>query len=42
VDWSEEIGSKVGFDAATLDVHWADREPAKQSVADILDTLDMD
>lgn len=40
VDWSEEIGSKVGFDAATLDVHWAGMGPSKQSVADILDALD--
>ncbi len=30
VDWPANTGATVGLDAATLDVHWADREPAKQ------------
>lgn len=40
VDWSEDIGSKVGFDDATLDVYWDDRKTFKQSVSDILDAWD--
>jgi hypothetical protein len=37
VDWPMDTGAVVGLDAATLDVHWAGREPPKRSVADILD-----
>ena len=40
VDWPQDAGGVVGLDAATLDVLWADREPPKKSVADILDAWD--
>jgi hypothetical protein len=40
VDWSVDVGAAVGFDAATLDAHWAGREPTKRSLSDILDEWD--
>ena len=42
VDWPMDTGAVVGLDAATLDVHWAGREPPKQSVADILNAWDQE
>jgi hypothetical protein len=40
VDWPADAGATVGLDAATLDVLWADREPPKKSVSDILAAWD--
>ncbi len=40
IDWPLDTGGIVGLDAATLDVHWAGREPPKPTVADILDEWD--
>jgi hypothetical protein len=40
VDWPVDFGAVTGFDTATLDAYWAGREPAKQTVSDILDAWD--
>jgi len=42
VDWPADAGTTVGLDTDTLDVYWAGREPAKHSVADILDAWDQE
>jgi hypothetical protein len=42
VDWPMDAGGAVGLDAATLDVLWADREPPKKSVSDILAAWDQE
>lgn len=42
VDWPEDVGSNVGFDAATLDAYWAGSKLPMRSLSKILDDWDED